>query len=74
MKNFLYIVLFCFLFNCCYFGALNAKHPLILILVAAVIVVLFAWLMVSRHKKKNERRQMERMFEEFMRSGRRANR
>jgi len=74
MKNFLYIVLFCFLFNCCYFGALNAKHPLTLILVAAVIVVLFAWLMVSRHKKKNERRQMERMFEEFMRSGRRANR
>ena len=73
MRNFLYIVLFCFLFNCCYFGALNAKHPMTLILVAIALVVLFAWLMVSRHKKKNERRQMERMFEEFMRSGRRAN-
>jgi Flp pilus assembly protein TadB len=68
MKNFLYLVLFCFLFNCCYFGALNAKHPLTLILVAATVVVLFAWLMVSRHKKKTERRHMEQMFEEFMRS------
>jgi Flp pilus assembly protein TadB len=70
MKNFLYIVLFCFIFNCCYFGALNAKHPLTLMLVAVVAVVLFAWLMVSRHKKKAECQHMEQMFEEFMRSSR----
>jgi Flp pilus assembly protein TadB len=70
MKNFLYLVLFCFVFNCCYFGALNAKHPLTLILVAAAAVVLFAWLMVSRHKKRAERRHMEQLFEEFMRTNR----
>lgn len=70
MKNFLYLVLFCFLFNCCYFGALNAKHPATLIVVAAAIVILFAWLMVSRHKKRSERRHREHMFEEFMRSNR----
>lgn len=73
MKNFLYIVLFCFLFNCCYFGALNAKHPATLILVAFAIVVLFAWLMVSRHKKQAQRRQQEQLFEEFMRSHKGAN-
>ena len=67
MKNFLYIVLFCFLFNCCYFGALNAKHPATLILVAVAVVVLFAWLMVTRHKKRAERRQHEQYFQEFMR-------
>jgi Flp pilus assembly protein TadB len=70
MKNFIYIVLFCFIFNCCYFGALNATHPLTLILVALVTVILFAWLMVSRHKKRTERRQQEQLFEEFMRSSR----
>jgi Flp pilus assembly protein TadB len=67
MKTFLYLVLFCFLFNCCYFGALNAKHPMTLILVAIALVVLFAWLMVSRHKKRMERRQQEQYFQEFMR-------
>lgn len=67
MKTFLYIVLFCFLFNCCYFGALNNPHPQTLIIVAIAVVVLFAWLMVSRHKKKNERRQQEQYFQEFMR-------
>ena len=74
MKNFLYIILFCFLFNCCYFGALNAHHPLTLIIVAAAIVILFAWLMVSRHKKQAERRQREQLFEEFMRSTRHSRR
>ena len=74
MKNFLYIVLFCFIFNCCYFGALNAKHPLTLILVAVATVVLFAWLMVNRHKKRMERRQQEQLFEEFMRSSRQSRR
>jgi len=49
---------------------LNAKHPLTLILVAVATVVLFAWLMVSRNKKRMERRQQEQLFEEFMRSSR----
>lgn len=70
MRNFLYIVLFCFIFNCCYFGALNARHPLTLIVVAGITVILFSWLMVSRHKKQAERRQREQLFEEFMRSSR----
>jgi len=70
MKTFVYFVFTCFISTGAFMGALYSKTPLLLYAVGFGIWALFIWGLNRRLKKNGERRDMERNFNEFMRSHR----
>ena len=67
MKTFVYLVFTCFISTGAFLGALNSKTPLLLYAVAFGIWGLFLWGLNRRMKKKAERQDMERNFQNYMR-------
>lgn len=67
MKTFIYLVCTCFISTGAFMGALYSQTPMILYAVGFGVWVLFVWGYISRSKKKAERREMERNFQDYMR-------
>ena len=67
MKTALYFIITCFISTGALLGATNAKNPFPLFGIAFGIWALFLWGYNRRSKKEAERRNRERLFEEYMR-------
>ena len=68
MKTFIYLVGTSFIFMACFYGALNAKHPLVLYAVGFAVLALFVWGCSRRAKKSAEKRSGEKLFQDYMRA------
>lgn len=67
MKTFIYLAFTCFISTGAFMGALYSKIPMILYAVGFGVWVLFIWGVKRRMKKNDERRNMERQFQDYMR-------
>ena len=67
MKTAIYFIITCFISTGALLGATNAKNPFPLFGIAFGIWALFLWGYNRRSKKQAERRNRERLFEEYMR-------
>ncbi len=67
MKTALYFIITCFISTGALLGATNAKNPFTAFAVAFGIWILFLWGYNRRSKKEAERRNRERLFEDYMR-------
>jgi len=67
MKTAIYFIITCFISTGALLGATNAKNPFPLFGIAFGIWALFLWGYNRRSKKEAERRNRERLFEEYMR-------
>ena len=67
MKTAIYFIITCFISTGALLGATNAKNPFPAFAVAFGIWALFLWGYNRRSKKQAERRNRERLFEEYMR-------
>jgi protein-S-isoprenylcysteine O-methyltransferase Ste14 len=67
MKTFVYLVFTCFISTGAFMGALYSKTPMMLYAVGFGIWALFIWGVYRRMKKNDERRDMERHFQDYMR-------
>lgn len=67
MKTAIYFIITCFISTGALLGATNAKNPFPAFVIAFGIWALFLWGYNRRSKKEAERRNRERMFEQFMR-------
>ena len=67
MKTFVYLVFTCFISTGAFMGALYSKTPFLLYAVGFGIWALFIWGVYRRMKKNDERRSMERQFQDYMR-------
>ena len=68
MKTVVYFVLTCLISTGLLLAALNEKNPLPEFIPAFAIWLLFFWTYARRMKRREERRSMEKLFREFMRS------
>ena len=68
MKSAVFFLFCTFISIACLETALGAKHPLLLYSIGFGVWGLFAWYCSARNKKQAQRRDMERQFNEFMRS------
>lgn len=67
MKTVIYFIITCFISTGALLGATNAKNPFPAFAIAFGIWALFLWGYNRRSKKQAERRNRERLFEEYMR-------
>ena len=67
MKTAIYFIITCFISTGALLGATNAKNPFPAFGIAFGIWILFLWGYNRRSKKEAERRNRERLFEEYMR-------
>lgn len=67
MKTAIYFIITCFISTGALLGATNAKNPFAAFAVAFGIWILFLWGYNRRSKKEAERRNRERLFEDYMR-------
>ena len=67
MKTAIYFIITCFISTGALLGATNAKNPFPAFAIAFGIWALFLWGYNRRSKKEAERRNRERLFEEYMR-------
>lgn len=67
MKTFVYLVFTCFISTGAFMGALYSKTPMLLYAVGFGVWALFIRGVFRRIKKKDERRSMERQFQDYMR-------
>ena len=67
MKTAIYFIITCFISTGALLGATNAKNPFTAFAVAFGIWILFLWGYNRRSKKEAERRNRERLFEDYMR-------
>jgi hypothetical protein len=67
MKTFVYLVFTCFISTGAFMGALYSKTPMLLYAVGFGVWALFIWGLFRRMKKNDERRNMERQFQDYMR-------
>jgi len=67
MKTVIYFIITCFISTGALLGATNAKNPFPAFAIAFGIWALFLWGYNRRSKKEAERRNRERLFEEYMR-------
>jgi len=67
MKTAIYFIITCFISTGALLGATNAKNPFPAFAIAFGIWALFLWGYNRRSKKQAERRNRERLFEEYMR-------
>jgi hypothetical protein len=67
MKTGIYFIITCFISTGALLGATNAKNPFPLFAIAFGIWGLFLWGYNRRRKKEAERRNRERLFEDYMR-------
>jgi hypothetical protein len=67
MKTFVYFIITCFISTGALLGATNAKNPFPLFAIAFGIWGVFLWGYNRRSKKEAERRNKEKLFEQFMR-------
>jgi len=70
MKTAIFFLFTTFISIACLEAALGSKHPVILYIVGFGVWALFAWYCSARMKKRAERRNMERQFNDFMRANR----
>jgi len=68
MKTLVYFILTCFVSTGAFFAATNLKNPWPAFAVAFGIWSLFFWGWYSRLRRETQRRDRERMFNDFMRS------
>jgi len=67
MKTVIYFIITCFISTGALLGATNAKNPFPAFAIAFGIWALFLWGYNRRSKKEAERRNREKLFEQFMR-------
>jgi protein-S-isoprenylcysteine O-methyltransferase Ste14 len=67
MKTFVYLIFTCFISTGAFMGALYSQTPMLLYAVGFGVWVLFIWGIYRRMKKNDERRSMERQFQDYMR-------
>jgi len=67
MKTAIYFIITCFISTGALLGATNAKNPFPAFAIAFGIWALFLWGYNRRSKKEVERRNRERIFEEYLR-------
>jgi len=67
MKTAIYFIITCFISTGALLGATNAKNPFPAFAIAFGIWALFLWGYNRRSKKEAERRNRERLFEEYLR-------
>lgn len=67
MKTALFFLFTCFVVVGALYGALYAKHPLVLYGVAAGMIFLFSRYIARRNRRDAARRNMEQHFQEYMR-------
>jgi len=67
MKTAIYFIITCFISTGALLGATNAKNPFPAFAIAFGIWALFLWGYNRRSKKEAERRNREKLFEQFMR-------
>jgi hypothetical protein len=67
MKTAIYFIITCFISTGALLGATNAKNPFPAFAIAFGIWALFLWGYNRRSKKEAERRNRERMFEQYVR-------
>ena len=67
MKTAIYFIITCFISTGALLGATNAKNPFPAFAIAFGIWALFLWGYNRRSKKEAERRNRERIFEEYLR-------
>ena len=68
MKTFVYFILTCFVSTGAFFAASNMKDPFPAFAVAFGIWIPFVWGLSRRQRRNAERKSMERMFTNYMRS------
>ena len=67
MKTAIYFIITCFISTGALLGETNAKNPFPAFAIAFGIWALFLWGYNRRSKKEAERRNREKLFEQFMR-------
>jgi hypothetical protein len=67
MKTAIYFIITCFISTGALLGATNAKNPFPAFAIAFGIWALFIWGYNRRSKKEAEKRNRERLFEDYMR-------
>ena len=67
MKTAIYFIITCFISTGAMMGALNAKNPFLEFAIAFGMWVWFLWGYNRRSKKEAEKRNRERLFEEYLR-------
>lgn len=68
MKTVIYFIFTCFISTGAFLAALSSKHSFILYIVGLGIWALFLWGYSRRAKKEAERRNGERLFQDYMRA------
>jgi len=68
MKTAIYFIFSCFISTGAFLAALSGKHPFALYIVGFGIWALFLWSYSTRSKKEAERRNGERLFQDYMRA------
>jgi len=71
MKTVIFFLFSTFISIACLEAALDSKHPLILYVIGFGVWALFVWYCSGRAKRRAQRQDMERQFNEFMRANRR---
>lgn len=67
MKTAIYFIITCFISTGALLGATNAKNPFPAFAIAFGIWVMFLWGYNRRSKKEAERRNREKLFEDYIR-------
>ena len=67
MKTVIYFIITCFISTGALLGATNAKNPFPAFAIAFGIWALFLWGYNRRSKKEAEKRNRDRLFEDYMR-------